>query len=92
MTEHTILYLSGLKALTVLLGFLIVWFGFKAWRAGRRRPLLWLTLGMGLMTLGAIAEGVAFQGLGLTLDESHIVEALFTLAAFGVLVYSLYAS
>lgn len=43
------------------------------------------------MTLGAISEGAAYQGLQWTIGQSHIFEAVVTLIAFAVLVYSLYA-
>lgn len=86
----TELILVGLKLVTVVLGFIIVYLGAKAYRSTRRKPLLWLTVGMGIMTLGAISEGAAFQGLRWSLGESHLFEAVVTLLAFGVLVYSLY--
>lgn len=87
----TILILSALKLVTVLLGFVIVALAWRAFRSTGRKPFMWLAIGLGLMTIGAIAEGAAFQGLDLSLDESHVIEAVFTLAAFGVLVYSLFA-
>lgn len=86
----SILILSILKLITVGLGFVIVYLGAKAYRNTKRKPLLWLTLGMGIMTLGAISEGAAYQGLRWTLADSHVFEAVVTLIAFGVLVYSLY--
>jgi len=67
-----------------------VYLGGRAYRATHRKPILWLTIGMAIMTLGSISEGAAYQGLGWTLDESHLVEAVVTLVAYGVLVYSLY--
>lgn len=94
MTLHddpTTLALSVLKLLTVALGFVIVYLGLRAYRGSRRRPLLWLTVGMAIMTLGAISEGVAYQGLDWTLGQSHLFEAVVTLIAFAVLVYSLYS-
>lgn len=87
----TILVLSAIKAVTVILGLVVIGLGWRAYRASGRRPFLWLTVGLGLMTIGAIAEGAAYQGLNLSLDQAHVVEALFTLAAFAVLVYSLFA-
>ncbi|MGQ0536633.1 MAG: DUF7521 family protein [Methanobacteriota archaeon] len=87
----TELALAGIKAVTVALGFWIVYLGWKAARARGSRAMLWFTVGMVLMTVGAISEGLAFQGLRWTLDQSHIAEAGVTLVAFGVLVYSLYA-
>lgn len=91
MAETTVLILSVLKLVTVILGFVIVYLGIKAYRTTRRKPILWLTVGMAVMTLGAISEGLAFQGFNWGLDESHVFEAIVTLLAFGVLVYSLYA-
>lgn len=85
------LVLSGIKAVTVLLGLIVVYLGAKAFRGTRRTPLLWLTVGMAIMTLGAISEGLALRGIGWTLEESHIFEAVVTLVAFGVVVYSLYS-
>lgn len=87
---NVILALSAIKLVTVALGVVVVLLGTKAYRASRRKPLLWLTVGMGVMTLGAVSEGLAYQGLHWSLAESHIVEAVVTLMAFGLLVYSLY--
>lgn len=89
--EPVTLTLSLMKLATVALGALIIYLGTRAYRSSRRKPILWLTIGMGIMTLGAVAEGLAIQGLGLTLDQAHMIEAVVTLGAFGALVYSLYA-
>lgn len=90
MVTSTEVILSGLKLVTVALGVLVVYLAWKAYRVSRRQPLLWLTVGMLVMTLGAISEGAAFQGLGWTIEQSHIFEAIVTLVAFAILVYSLY--
>lgn len=90
MTATDILFLSILKTITVGLGFVVVYLGAKSYRASRKRPILLLTVAMALMTLGAISEGIAFQGLRWTIEQSHLVEAVVTLVAFAVLVYSLY--
>lgn len=92
MTLHeSVLTLSLLKLITVILGFVIVYLAWKAFRASRRRPLLWLTVGLAVMTLGVISEGAAFRGLGWTLGQSHLFEGVVTLIAFAILVYSLYS-
>ncbi|HLE48291.1 MAG TPA: hypothetical protein VI818_08345 [Candidatus Thermoplasmatota archaeon] len=85
------LILVLLKFFTILMGFYIVLLGYKAYRKQPHGNLLWLTVGMGILTLGAISEGLAYQGLGWTLDSSHVFEAVVTLMGFGVLVYSLFA-
>lgn len=91
MATSTEIILSGIKLVTVALGVIVVYLGWKAYRVNRRPPLLWLTVGMLIMTLGAISEGAAFQGLRWTTDQSHVFEAIVTLVAFAVIVYSLYA-
>lgn len=90
LDDPVTLMLTVMKAVTVILGCVVIFLGAKAYRASKRKPLLWLTVGMGIMTLGAIVEGLATQG-GLGLDTSHMLEGIVTLVAFGVLVYSLYA-
>lgn len=94
MTLHddpTTLTLTILKAITVVFGLLIVYLGAKAYRRSGRKPLLWLTVGMTIMTLGALSEGIAYQGLKWTIEASHVFEGIVTLVAFIVLVWSLYA-
>lgn len=86
-----ILLLSAIKIVTVALGavFLAI-----TWRAYRRAPnpgMLVLFAAVVLMTVAAVAEGLAFQALGLSLDQAHVIEALFTLAGFAVLVYSVWS-
>lgn len=86
-----ILLLSVIKIATVALGAVFLWI---TWRAYRRQPnpgMLVLFAAVILMTVGAVAEGLAFQALGLSLDQAHIIEALFTLAGFAVLVYSVWS-
>lgn len=43
MVTTTEIALSAIKLLTVLLGIVIVYLAWKAYRASRRRSLLWLT-------------------------------------------------
>lgn len=79
-----------LKLITVFAGFYIVYLGLRAYSKLRQKHILYLTLGMGVLTLGAISEGLA-QALGWDLNPSHIFEAVVTLAGFLILVYSLIA-
>lgn len=91
MPTQTEYLLVLLKIVTVVAGFFIVYLGLKAYRKNRQKSVLWLSVGMFVLTLGAIAEGAAFQGLDWNPDQSHIFEAIVTLVGFLVLVYSLYA-
>lgn len=87
----TILLLTIIKLITVALGFAFL---AVTWRAHRRHPnpgLLVLFLAVALMTIASVAEGLAYRALGLSLDQAHIIEGLFTLAGFAVLVYSVWS-
>jgi len=75
---------------TVLLGAWIVYLAAKAFRVSRTRSMFWLTVGMATLTFSAIAEGLAFRGAGLSLDQAHVVEGVFTLLGFAILVWSLH--
>jgi hypothetical protein len=80
-----------LKTLTLVLGGTITYLSFKAFRRTRSPALRSLTIGFGLITLGAILAGVADQILGLQTEIALVVESVLTAAGFAVIVYSLYA-
>lgn len=84
-------WLILIKLFTVAAGFYIVYLGWRAWLSGRQKTVLWLTIGMAVLTVGAITEGAAYQGLRWDPDEAHIFEGLVTLLGFLTLVYSLHA-
>lgn len=86
--EHEIPLLTGLKLVTVALGAVFLYYTGKAYLKHRERPMLVLFAAVGLMVVAAIAEGFASRILGLPLSTAHIIEAVFTLAGFAVLVAS----
>ena len=85
---NTELILGILKTVTVALGIAFLWITWKAYRRQPNRGILVLFIAVVLMTTAAVAEGLAYQALGLSLGQAHLIEAAFTLVAFGVLVYS----
>ncbi|MEK6975112.1 MAG: hypothetical protein AABY18_02070 [Candidatus Thermoplasmatota archaeon] len=86
-----ILLLSIIKILTVVLGAVFLGITWRAYRRQPNRGMLVLFFAVALMTVAAVAEGLAFQALGFSLDQAHIIEGLFTLAGFAVLVYSVWS-
>ena len=85
------LYLVMMKIVTALMGFYIVYLGLKAYGKYPSRTTLWLTAGIAILTVGAMSEGLALQGLGWTQDQSHVFEGIVTMIGFAILVYSLFA-
>lgn len=79
-----------MKVLTVFAGFYLVLLALRAFRTQPSRTLLWLTLGMAVLTIGAISEIAYYQGFSADLEEAHLFEAVVTLVGLGFLVYSLH--
>lgn len=80
-----------LKTVTLVLGGTITYLSYKAFRRTRSPALRSLTLGFGLVTLGALLAGLADQIIGLQTDIALVVESVLTAVGFAVIVYSLYA-
>ena len=79
-----------LKTVTLVLGGTITYLAYKAYRRRGGAPLGALTVGFGLVTLGALLAGFADQLLALPTEVALILESALTAAGFGVIVYSLY--
>lgn len=89
MTEITTL-IVGLKTVTLLLGGLITYFAFKAFRRTGAASLQYLTVGFAIVTTGAMLGGIVDQLLMLSRDLAITVESGLTVIGFAVIVYSLY--
>ena len=93
MTEHLPYVTSlvvALKTVTLLLGGLITFFAFKAYRRTDSPALRALALGFGVVTLGAFLAGIAHQIIGVGEGLVLVIESGLTAAGFGVIMYSLY--
>lgn len=80
-----------LKSLGLLLGGLITFYAFKAYRRTGAASLRALAVGFGTVTLGALLAGIVDQLLPLAPSLALVVESLFTTVGFGIILYSLYA-
>lgn len=93
MSSHLTSGVIALKTLSLVMGGLITYFAYKAYRRTDSRALRALTVGFGVVTFGAIVAGVLdqfFVGQN-TRDVALIVESALTTLGFGVILYSLYA-
>jgi hypothetical protein len=88
--SHLDIALTAVKSGTLLLGSLIVLLSLRAYRRTGAPALRALTVGFGLVTLGAIAAGVGHQFTSLSLAQSVVIESTLTFLGFAVIVYSLY--
>jgi heme A synthase len=79
------------KGLTLVLGALITYLAFKAYRRTGGSSLRSLAIGFGIVTLGSALAGVANQLLGVSLPIGVLLQSLLTALGFAVITYSLYA-
>lgn len=89
--SHVTTLLVALKTITLVLGGLITYFAYKAYRRTQAQPLGMLAAGFGVVTLGVLTAGAAHQGFGINPERVLIIEAALTTVGFGVILYSLYA-
>jgi hypothetical protein len=76
MSPHATTALVALKTITLLLGGLITYFSYKAYRRSGARPLWYLAVGFGIVTAGAMFAGLIDQLLRLSVigEESFPVQ------------------
>ncbi|SFR45270.1 DUF7521 family protein [Halogeometricum limi] len=74
----------------LVLGGLITYFSYKAYRQTGESSLRALTLGFGIVTLGATVAGALDVVLNLNLVVGVLVDAVLTLVGFAIITYSLY--
>jgi len=79
------------KTVTVVCGGVLTALSARAARRTGSPALRALALGIGLLTVGALAGGLLHQYLGFTLAVGVSVSSAFTAAGLGVMTYSLYA-
>ncbi|WP_181685800.1 DUF7521 family protein [Halorhabdus salina] len=92
MSPHISMTVVALKTLTLLLGGLITFLAYRAYRRTNAQSLGALALGFGVVTVGAIAAGVSDLILNLPIDQTLLLESALTAAGFAIIVYSLYTS
>ncbi|MFB6253607.1 MAG: hypothetical protein ABEI06_03255, partial [Halobacteriaceae archaeon] len=78
MSPHITSTVVVLKTLTLVLGGLITYFAYKAYRRSQSRPLQFLTIGFGFVTIGALLAGLVDQFGNTDPTAALIIEGIFT--------------
>jgi hypothetical protein len=78
------------KTCILVLGGLITYFSYKAYRRTGQDALRALTVGFGVVTFGALTAGILDAVLGVSLALGVLIDATLTLVGFAVITYSLY--
>lgn len=95
MSPHAIttpIAIVALKTLTLILGGVITYLSYRAYRRTRAQPLRYLSLGFGIVTLGTLLAGLVDQVLNASIRIGLLVETALIAVGFGIIVYSLYVS
>ena len=79
------------KTATLVLGFLIAFLAYRAYRRTGATSLRSLALGFGIVTVGAILAGVVDLVTSLRLVYGVLLQSALTLIGFAIITYSLYA-
>ncbi|WP_335999192.1 DUF7521 family protein [Halorientalis halophila] len=82
--------LTVAKTATLLFGGILTLLSLRAYRRTGSPALRALTVGIGLVTIGAILGGVLHQLFGLPLRTGASFQSVFTAIGFAILTYSLY--
>ena len=75
----------------LILGGLITYFSLKAYRKTGSQSLRALSMGFGIITLGALLGGTFDFIFGVDLATGLLIDAILTFVGFAVITYSLYA-
>ncbi|WP_255196871.1 DUF7521 family protein [Halorarius litoreus] len=90
MTSQGTTLLLALKTVTLVVGGLITYYAYSAYRRTRARPLGALAAGFAVVTFGTLLSGGADQLLGLEMIWVFVLESALTATGFLIILYSLY--
>lgn len=90
MSSGTTVILVAAKATTLIFGGALTLLSYRAFRRTGSSALQILTVGIGLLTTGAIVGGILHQFVGVPLEVSVSVQSVFTAVGFAVMTYSLF--
>ncbi|ELZ84236.1 DUF7521 family protein [Haloferax larsenii] len=83
-------FIIVVKTGILILGGLITYFSYKAYRRTRSPALRALALGFGIVTFGALLAGAFDVLLNIDLATGVLIDAILTFIGFAVITYSLY--
>lgn len=91
MSPHVDTAVIVLKTLSLVMGGLITYFAYRAYARTGSAALRALTIGFGVVTVGALAAGAIDQLIAVDPNYALVVESGMATLGFGVILYSLYA-
>lgn len=83
------LTLAFIKTLILIIGGLVTFLAYKAYRRTENSSLRLLSVGFGLVVLGVLLAGITYEIIGVSLGIGILIESLFVLAGMTIIAYSL---
>ena len=83
------LLLAAVKTLILVVGGIVTYLAYKAYRRTGDRSLQLLSIGFGLIVVGVLLAGFTFELLDVALGVGILIESLFVLAGLSIIAYSL---
>ncbi|MFT4923163.1 MAG: hypothetical protein ACI8XM_002388 [Haloarculaceae archaeon] len=90
-SEQIAAVLFAAKTMTVVFGGVLAYLSYRAYRRTASIPLRTLSIGIGLLTVGALLGGTLHHLVGISLETSVGVQSVVTATGFAVMTYSLFA-
>lgn len=78
------------KSVILLFGGAITYIAYKAYRRTGEQSLKMLSVGFGIITVGAFLTGAGNQFLSVSLELGVLINSVFVALGLGVIMYSLY--
>lgn len=80
------------KTVILLLGSVIAYTAYKAYRRTGSGSLRALALGFGVITFGALLAGIVNQFLSVSLKVGVLIDSILVAIGFAIIMYSLFLS
>ncbi len=78
------------KIVTLILGLLITYQAYKGYRTYGSEPMRYVAIGFLFISIGAVIEGVLFDGMGLSIYLAGTIQTAIVAVGMLVILYSLY--
>ena len=76
------------RLLSLALGAAIVFLAYKGFRRSNSKSMIFLAIGLALVTTGAFVEGVLFEFFSLDITLIHAIESTINVLGFLTILYS----
>lgn len=86
----TLTAITVAKGIILLLGGGITYIALKAYRRSRERSIGVLSIGFGIITVGALITGVANQFFSVPFRTGVLINSVFVALGLAVIMYSLH--